>query len=236
MKRDGEGALLDRLDLKVDPKHCALLVIDVQNDFAATGGFFHQVGADVGPIQREVVPAIGRLIDAARRVGVTVIFVKSHYDSQYLSPPMRERNARLGMTMSRCLSGSWGAEFYEVKPIADEPVVIKHRYSAMIGTSLREVLQARGIQSLLLSGIATDTCVESTARDAYFLDYYVTLVSDCCGAASAQDHNGTFPRFTRDYGLVVTSDSVTAIWSGLDTARATAQVVDRSMEKSSASS
>jgi ureidoacrylate peracid hydrolase len=104
----------------------------------------------------------------------------------------------------------------------------------MIGTSLREVLQARGIQSLLLSGIATDTCVESTARDAYFLDYYVTLVADCCGAASAQDHSGTLPRFTRDYGLVVTSDNVMAIWSGLDAARATAQVVDRSMEKSSA--
>jgi ureidoacrylate peracid hydrolase len=206
--------LLDRLSLKVSARHCALLVIDVQNDFAATGGFFHRVGADVGPIQNSVIPNINRLIDAARRAGVTVIFVKSHYDDQYLSAPMRERNARLGMTMPRCLAGSWGAEFCGVTPADGEPVVVKHRYSAILGSNLRDVLKERGIKSLLLTGIATDTCVESTARDAYFLDYYVTLVADCCGAASAADHSATLPRFNRDYGPVVNANDVISIWDG----------------------
>ena len=179
---DGEE-FLSRLSLKVSAQHCALLVIDVQNDFAATGGFFHQVGADVEHLQCNVIPSINRLLQSARRAGVT-IFVKSHYDAQYLSAPMRERNARLGMTMPRCLTGSWGAEFCGVAPIDGEAVVVKHRYSAILGSNLRDILKERGIRSLLLAGIATDTCVESTARDAYFLDYYVTLVADCCGAAS----------------------------------------------------
>jgi ureidoacrylate peracid hydrolase len=205
--------LLLRLDQKLDPAHCALVVIDVQNDFAADGGFFDRVGADLTPIQNERVPALLRLIAEARRAGTLVIFVKAIYDPEYLSEPMRERNARLGMDMPRCLTGSWGADFFEVRPEAGEPVVIKHRYSAMVNTDLKGILQKHGIRSLLLTGIATDTCVESLGRDAYFIDYYVTIAADCCGAASEQDHLGALKRFSRDYGQVVTSADVIAIWN-----------------------
>lgn len=204
--------LLQTLDQKLDPAHCALVVIDVQNDFAADGGFFHKVGADLAPIQTERVPALLRLIAEARRAGTPVIFVRAIYDPQYLSAPMRERNARLGMEMPRCLTGSWGAQFFEVRPEGGEPVVIKHRYSAMVNTDLRAILEQRGVRSLLLTGIATDTCVESLGRDAYFLDYYVMIAADCCGAASEQDHLGALKRFARDYGQVVTSAEVIAIW------------------------
>jgi ureidoacrylate peracid hydrolase len=210
---NSEGLLID-LSQKVDPAHCALVVIDVQNDFAANGGFFAQLGADVGTIQQQAVPAVQRLIAEARKRGVAVIFVQAIYDPDNLSEPMRERNVRLGMNIPRCLTGSWGADFYEVRPAANEPIVIKHRYSAMVNTDLDAVLKARGIRSLLLTGIATDTCVESTGRDAYFVDYYVTMISDCCGAFSVQDHSGALRRFARDYGAVVTSEEVMAAWAG----------------------
>jgi ureidoacrylate peracid hydrolase len=210
---DSEGLLID-LSQKVDPARCAVVVIDVQNDFAANGGFFAQIGADVGAIQQQAVPALQRLIAEARKRGVTVIFVQAIYDPHDLSEPMRERNLRLGMNIPRCLTGSWGADFYEVRPAANETTIIKHRYSAMMNTGLDAVLKARGIRSLLLTGIATDTCVESTGRDAYFVDYYVTMVSDCCGAFSAQDHAGALRRFARDYGAVVTSEEVIAAWAG----------------------
>ena len=199
MSSDAHELLLT-LTEKVDPAHCALLVIDVQNDFAADGGFFHKVGGDLKPIQQERVPALLRLIDQARRAGVTVIFVQAIYDPSDLSPPMRERNARLKMQIPRCLTGSWGADFYQVEPQPGEPVVIKHRYSAMVNTELPGLLKQRGIRSLLLTGITTDTCVESAGRDAYFVDYYVTIVADCCGAASEEDHRGALKRFNRDYG------------------------------------
>jgi ureidoacrylate peracid hydrolase len=97
-------------------------------------------------------------------------------------------------------------------PEPGEHVVVKHRYSAMVNTELPNILVQHGIRSLLLTGIATDTCVESTGRDAYFIDYYVTLVEDCCGAASEEDHQMVLKRFNRDYGQVVTSDDLIANW------------------------
>jgi ureidoacrylate peracid hydrolase len=205
--------LMRTLAEKTDPAHCALIVVDVQNDFAADGGFLHTVGGDLRSIQQERVPALLRLIAESRRVGVRVIFVQAIYDPEDLSAPMRERNARLNMELPRCLSGSWGADFYRVKPEPDENVVIKHRYSAMVNTELPQVLKQHGIRSLLLAGIATDTCVESVGRDAYFIDYYVTLVADCCGAANEEDHRVALKRFNRDYGSVVTSSDVIEAWA-----------------------
>ncbi len=209
MSSDG---LLTTLAQKAEPGCAALLVIDVQNDFAADGGFFDQIGADVRSIQATVIPALARLLVRARAAGVLVIFVQAIYDAPYLSAPMRERNKRRKVEMPRCLTGSWGADFHGVRPAPGEPVVIKHRYSAILNTELDTVLQRHGIRSLLLTGIATDTCVESTGRDAYFIDYYVTLVADCCGAFNESDHLGALKRFDRDYGAVVTSSDLIKTW------------------------
>ena len=207
----GSQELLSSLDQKVAPGVAALLVIDVQNDFAAHGGFFDRIGADTSRIQR-VIPPLSRLIDGARQASVLVVFVQAIYDEQFLSPPMRERNARRGMEMPRCITGTWGAEFCGVQPLPGEPILIKHRYSAYTNPQLLRLLRRHGVSSLLLSGISTDTCVESTGRDFYFADYYVTIVADCCAAASEQDHLGALARFDRDYGAIATSDEIMASW------------------------
>jgi len=212
--------LLLTLEQKAAPAHAALVVVDVQNDFAAHGGFFDGLGNDMAHVQASV-PPLRRLIEAARRAGVLVVFVQAIYDDRDLSGPMRERNRRTRVETPRCLTGSWGADFYEVRPAAGEPVVIKHRYSAFHGTRLDALLRARGIRSLLLTGVATDVCVESTARDGYFMDYYVTVVADCCGAGSKRDHDGALARFERDYGGVTTSAEVVAAWARLPAPSAT---------------
>jgi ureidoacrylate peracid hydrolase len=210
-------AMLTTLEQKVDRRNAALVVIDVQNDFVATGGFFESVGGDVGLLQRTTVPSILRLLEKAREFGVLIVFVKAIYDKQYRSAPMEERKLRLKNDRWPCISGTWGAEFYEIRPLPGEPVVIKHRYSGMIGTELDSVLKKHDVQSLLMAGVATDTCVEGTARDAYFMDYYVSLVSDCSGALSENDHLSALTRFSRDYGLVVTSHDVIAAWERIAT-------------------
>jgi ureidoacrylate peracid hydrolase len=114
--------------------------------------------------------------------------------------------------MPRCLTGSWGADFHVIAPRPNEPVVIKHRYSAFANSQLDDLLKRHGIRSLLLTGVATDTCVESTGRDAYFIDYYVTLVADCCAGAAERDHLMALERFARDYGAVVSSADVIEAW------------------------
>lgn len=203
--------LLVTLAQKAAPGRAALVVVDVQNDFCADDGYFGKLGADVKAVQR-MVPTLQRLIDHARTAGVLVVFVQAIYDPEYVSAPMRERNLRTGREVRRCLTGTWGADFYGVKPRPGEPVVIKHRYSGIINTELDAVLKRHGVKSLLMTGVATDTCVESTARDAYFIDYYVTLVADCCGAFNEQDHLGALARFDRDYGPVVTAAEIIAGW------------------------
>jgi ureidoacrylate peracid hydrolase len=208
--------LLSTLAQKVSPAHAALLVIDVQNDFVANGGFFDRIGADVKTIQRVIAP-LARFVDRARQAGVLVVFVQAIYDPQYVSAPMRERDLRVGRRMPRCLTGSWGADFHGIAPRPNEPVVIKHRYSAFTNPELDDLLKRRGIRSLLLVGVATDTCVESTGRDAYFIEYYVTLVADCCAGASERDHRVALERFERDYGAVVNSADVIEAWQRSDT-------------------
>jgi ureidoacrylate peracid hydrolase len=96
-----------------------------------------------------------------------------------------------------------------------ERVIIKHRYSAFINTDLNTVLRARDIQSVLVCGVATNVCVETTARDAYMYDYYVTMIDDCSAAYDARLHMGTLENIRRHFGLVASSHEIIETWSGL---------------------
>src|SRR5438067_7716434 len=134
MQANAEELLLT-LEQKADPAHAALVLVDVQNDFLADGGFFHQAGVDVAPMREALGPLPG-LLEQARQAGLLVVFVQAIYDAEYLSDAMLERNRRRGLEIPRCLTGSWGAEFWTVRPQAHEPIVIKHRYSAFASTEL----------------------------------------------------------------------------------------------------
>ena len=111
-----------------------------------------------------------------------------------------------------CLEGSWGADFYRVEPEAGEPIVIKHRYSAFVDTDLELILHSRGIKSVILTGVATNVCVESTARDAYMRDYYVTFVDDCSAAYDPAKHAATLINMADHFGVVTTADEVMEAW------------------------
>lgn len=203
---------LDSLEAKVDPRNAALLVIDVQNDFVSEGGFADSVGWPVEDNQLAVAN-LKALLEAARRATVPVIFVKSNYDDIFLSLPMRERNQRRDLEMPRCIRGTWGEQFYQVQPASEEAVVTKHRYSAFVDTELNTVLRARNVQTLILTGVYTEVCVESTARDGYFQDYYVVIVSDCCATTSEGAHSGALARCERDFGVVATGAEIMRLWA-----------------------
>ena len=99
-----------------------------------------------------------------------------------------------------------GAEFYRVEPEAGEPVVVEHRYSAFVDTGLELILRSRGIRSVVLIGVATNVCVESTARDAYRRDYCVTLADDCSATYDAK-HAATLHNLDDHFGVVAASRS-----------------------------
>lgn len=202
---------LKTLDEKVDPQNSAVIVIDVQNDFLAEGGFADVVGWPISNNQRAVEPLKLFLVEA-RQAKTPVIFVNSTYDEVFLSYPMLERNKRHSLQAPRCLSGSWGADFYGVRPEPGEVVVTKHRYSAFVDTELNAVLRAMNVQTLILTGVYTEVCVESTARDGYFQDYYIVMVEDCCATTMDDFHNNALARCERDYGVVASSDEIIATW------------------------
>ena len=200
------------LEEKVDPSRAALLVIDVQNDFCSPEGYWGKVKND-GSAVAEMMPRLHKLIAAARAAGTLVIFVQAIYDDHYLSNPWRERNVRRKLEVGRCLTGTWGADFFEVNPIEGDLVVIKHRYSAFIGTELDIILNSRGIETVVLAGVATNICVESTARDGFMLDYYVVAVGDCAAAKTPAAHEASLASIADGFGIVAKADEVIAAWA-----------------------
>jgi ureidoacrylate peracid hydrolase len=203
-----------------DPRSAALLVVDVQNDFVSPDGSAGKRGEDVSAAMA-MVPNLTRLIDEGRRVGLTVVYVRTTHSEWTDTPSWIYRSSQKA-GLNTCREGTWGAEFYQgISPLPSERVVIKHRYSAFINTDMNTVLKARGIQSVLVCGVATNVCVETTARDAYMYDYYVTMVDDCSAAYDAKLHMTTLENIRRHFGLVASSQQIMETWSRLPDQRTT---------------
>ena len=208
MSGQDTGAALAKL---AAPESAALVVIDVQNDFCAKGGYYDKTGADISGAQ----PAIERLvgfIDQARAAGVRVIFVRCNYDPVYVSDTQRARSQRLGWDIPYCRPGTWGAEFYRVTPRPGEIIVTKHRYDAFHGTDLEVILRSNKVQNLLFAGVATNVCVESSLRSAYMRDFPSVLVADCCAARDTAVHNATLENVRRHFGVVASADDIEQLW------------------------
>ncbi|MPZ77090.1 MAG: isochorismatase family protein [Deltaproteobacteria bacterium] len=211
--------ILKTLKERCDPRYAALIVVDVQNDFVSPQGSAGTRGDDVGAAMA-MVPNLMRLLEEGRRVGLTIIYIKTIHSEWTDTPSWIYRTSQKS-GLNTCREGTWGAELYEgISPLPNERVVIKHRYSAFINTDLNTVLKARGIQSILVCGVATNVCVETTARDGYMYDYYVTMIDDCSAAYEAKLHMGTLENIRRHFGLVVSANQIIENWSEMPGKRA----------------
>jgi ureidoacrylate peracid hydrolase len=197
-------APLESFAEQVRPAHAAVLVVDMQNDFCAEGGYLQKVrGSDIG-FAGDVARAIGDVVDAARHGGALVVWIRSFYDFKYLAEPHIVKRRQEGC----CLEGTWGAEFFLLRPADGEPVVTKHHFSAFKGTPLDTLLRARGIRTLVVTGVATNVCVDSTLRDGFFNGYYIVVPEDCVGSGSRIGHEGTLATVRNNIGLVTTGSAV----------------------------
>jgi len=204
---------------KVDPRHAALVVIDMQNDFISDEGMIAREGRDVSQA-KEMAEHLPALIRAARAAGVFVVFVRNEYTSDrnlYLSDVWLNQAARQragGYTrIPVCAAGSWSGDFYgEVRPEPGEPIVTKHRYSGFYNTDLDTILRANGIRTVVLTGVVTNVCVETTAREAFVRDYYVVVVKDGTAAYSQVDHDMTLKNVDRFFGELSTIDELNGFW------------------------
>jgi nicotinamidase-related amidase len=195
------------------PEHTALIVVDVQNDFCHPDGVSARKGHDVAAAV-EMVPRLDALLNAAHEAGTTVVFIQTTHDLTVDSEVWNTRGGDIDTPPydPNCRTGTWGADFYEVAPAQGDLVVNKHRYSAFAGTDLDMVLRTAGVRTVLLTGVATNVCVESTLRDGLFLDYNVALVEDCCAAYESHLHEGTVTNVRGMFGAVLRAEEVAGMW------------------------
>jgi len=184
---------------------CALIVVDMQNDYCHPDGACAKIGSDVSRT-KTMVPNLKKLIDWAHQKGIQVILIQTIHTPETDSAAWLGRSG--GKSGSICRPGTWGIEFFEISPAKGDIIVNKHRYSAFINTRMDSVLHTLKTETLIMTGVSTNVCVESTARDGFMLDYNILFVSDCCSAASQAAHDMALENITKRFGTVVGSDEL----------------------------
>jgi len=175
----------------------ALVVIDMQRDFVEPGGFGESLGNDVGRL-RGVIPVLAGVLGAAREAGMFVVHTREgHLPDLSDCPPAKLRRGRPSMRIGDpgpngriLIRGERGHDIVdELYPVAGEPVVDKPGKGAFYATGFGDLLAARGIARLVVTGVTTEVCVHTTVREANDRGYECLVLSDCCGSY--------FPEFQR---------------------------------------
>jgi ureidoacrylate peracid hydrolase len=209
--------------IDIDVARTALVVVDMQNAFLSKGGMFDLAGFDLAGAAATIA-ANGRLIAACRAHGVRIVYLQMTYRADLADaggPASPNYHKELGVVMMRerpelagklLVEGTWDWRIVDaLAPAAGDHVVRKTRYSGFAGTALEPLLRGADIRWLLFSGVATNVCVESTARDAFFGEFWPILVEDAMNH-SGPDFNrqATLWNFEHVFGWVTDTDGVVA--------------------------
>lgn len=219
----------------LDPATTAVIVVDMQNDFGAEGGMFALAGIDISSIQGVVEPT-RRVLTAARRAGMAVVYLKMGFDADLSNTggpdapnwfkchrPFRvgEPTTAPDGTPGRVLiRDTWNTDIVpELAPEPGDLVVYKHRFSGFFETELDELLKSRSIKHLVFTGCTTSVCVESTVRDAFFRDYISVILEDCVAEPIGADlartnHEATLLVMQALFGWVSGSEQLVAALEG----------------------
>jgi ureidoacrylate peracid hydrolase len=176
--------------IDVDPERSAVMVVDMQNAFATKGGMFDLSGLDISGAS-QVIKAVKQVLDQARAAGMKIVYLQMGYSADLSTaggPDSPNSHKELALLLMKkrpelkakvMTEGQWDWEVVdELKPQSGDLVVNKTRYSGFCGTPLDSLLRTRAIKTLFFTGIATNICVDSTLRDAFFLDYWPILLRD----------------------------------------------------------
>ncbi|RCW62479.1 cysteine hydrolase family protein [Halanaerobium sp. ST460_2HS_T2] len=175
----------------------ALVIIDMQRDFCAAGGFGEKLGNDISPT-REIIKPLQKVLAAARDNEMLVIHTREGHrpDLSDCPPSKLKRSRRQGAgigdegPMGRILiRGEYGHDIVdELQPAEGEPVIDKPGKGAFYKTDLGLILQNKAIKNLIVAGVTTHVCVQTTIREANDRGYDCLLLEDCSAAFDPQDH------------------------------------------------
>ena len=185
-----------RMQLK--PDKAVLFVIDMQNFFLDPSSPTYTCGGHA------VLPALKRLVEAFRRAGRPVIYTRHVHN-----PNLSDAGIMEWWWEGMCIEGSPESEVHrDIAPLSSEKVILKHRYSAFYNTDLETVLRCLKIEDIVISGIMTNLCCESTARDAYYRDYRVFFLADATGSINEEMHLASLLNLAFGFAFVTGADDV----------------------------
>jgi nicotinamidase-related amidase len=221
--------------LALDPQSTALVIVDMQEYFlnpaspysralesAVPGvlGYFQERGRGI------VEPSLRRLLDFFRAHGLRIVYAtlaSELPDGSDLMPILQRRNASnraaLGEVAFPPRADAWARIVAALEPGPGELVVNKTTYGTFNSTGLDRALRSLGITSLVIGGVVTNVCVETTARDAADRGYEVVLLDDGCAAYSPEIHEATMLSFGSHFGRVRRTDEVLALLNGREVSR-----------------
>jgi ureidoacrylate peracid hydrolase len=196
--------------LSLDRRATAVLVVDMQNAFIDPKGSLARMGVPVGRNTRPI-PHVQAVLAAARAAKVPVVHLRFVLRDDFADlgvlgrkfPPLRE--------LGHCAAGSWDAAFYPgMEPRPGEPVVDKNRFSGFFGTDLDTLLRCLRVDTVVVTGVATNVCVESTVRDAFQRDYRVVVPREATGSYTEEMEAGSLAVMAFMFASVVDVDEVVA--------------------------
>lgn len=212
--REDEKLLLS-LEEVVNPKHTALVVVDMQNDFVhGKGNIKYPQESSINPIEK-MTPFLVRFIDTCRKISIPIFWIIT-YHGRYLDLPAYKARMARRKEAPLVMEGTIGANLInELSPQREERLFVKHGYDGFTGNDLDMSLKNHGISTLIMSGTATDVCVDATLKHGFHLGYYIVAGSDIMATETEGAQDMYLMNVKKHYGLVATSIEITKIWGGL---------------------
>jgi nicotinamidase-related amidase len=213
--------VLTTLEELILPKHTALMVVDVQNDFCGPGGYYDKLESSNMGMIKSCIDHLEGLLVRARQVKAMIIYTQAtnRRNGIFKSAPdlAKKTETRDPDSPLICVECEWGHQIVDrLKPLPNEIVIRKHRHNSFMGTELDLLLRSNGVKTLIIAGVVTEQCVLATICGAIAHDYYVVVPKDCVASPNLEMHNAALLVISGNISTEGLTDSsrIISAWSG----------------------
>jgi len=204
-------------------ENTALIIVDMQNDFIHDNGYVRKSSQGMGIPKRSLdllktpITNIKKLAECFRKNEKEVIYIYTAWESDYsdVAIPLKKMVGK-AKEMGALVKGSWGAQIIEeLTPYETDYMVMKKAYGAFFQTPLDRILRNLDIKTLVMTGVATNYCVETTSREAVAYGYDLILVNDATATFDPEGHQATLKVISTGFGEVMSTEEVIKLLASL---------------------